>query len=156
MDLYVKLQGPKHNSEKVQGCFCKITWADEILELMNYFSKGKSMNRVYAAVDLAHTVHHIIKPRSLVAGWMARIQWKQRAMRLLISALDLWVCDFRCTGRRKGPAWRRHRGGSLELGQPVATELGFLRVSLYGIGERRRTRCTYLREAAGGRHRQGG
>jgi hypothetical protein len=74
MDLYVKLQGPKHNSEKVQGCFCKITWADEILELMNYFSKGKSMNRVYAAVDLAHTVHHIIKPRLLVAGWMARIQ----------------------------------------------------------------------------------
>jgi hypothetical protein len=29
-------------------------------------------------------------------------------------------------GRRTGPAWRRHRGGSLELGQPAATKLGFL------------------------------
>jgi hypothetical protein len=29
-------------------------------------------------------------------------------------------------GRRTGPAQRRHRGGSPELGQPVATELGLL------------------------------
>jgi hypothetical protein len=29
-------------------------------------------------------------------------------------------------GRRTGPAWRRHRGGSPELGQLVAMELGFL------------------------------
>jgi hypothetical protein len=30
-------------------------------------------------------------------------------------------------GWRTGPAQRCHRGGSLELGQPAATELGFLR-----------------------------
>jgi hypothetical protein len=29
-------------------------------------------------------------------------------------------------GRRTGPAWRRHRGGSPELGQLAAMELGFL------------------------------
>jgi hypothetical protein len=45
MDLYVNLHGLKHNFEKVQGCFCKITRAGEFLELMNYFSIEKSCNR---------------------------------------------------------------------------------------------------------------
>jgi hypothetical protein len=37
-DLYVNFHGLKHNFKKVQGFFCKITSADEFLELMNYFS----------------------------------------------------------------------------------------------------------------------
>jgi hypothetical protein len=32
MDLYAKLLGLKHNFEKVWGCFCKITNADEFSE----------------------------------------------------------------------------------------------------------------------------
>jgi hypothetical protein len=34
--------------------FCKITKAGEFMELMNYFLKGKGMNRVYAAVNHVH------------------------------------------------------------------------------------------------------
>jgi hypothetical protein len=45
MDLYVNFQGLKHNFEKVWGCFCKITRADEFLELMNYFSFENWWNR---------------------------------------------------------------------------------------------------------------
>jgi hypothetical protein len=43
MDLYVNFQGLKHNLEKFQGCFCKITRANEFSELMNYFSIRKSV-----------------------------------------------------------------------------------------------------------------
>jgi hypothetical protein len=41
MDLYVNFHGLKHNFEKVQGCFCKITRVGKFLELMNYFSIRK-------------------------------------------------------------------------------------------------------------------
>jgi hypothetical protein len=43
MDLYVNFQGLKHNFEKVQECFCKITRASKFLELINYFSIEKSV-----------------------------------------------------------------------------------------------------------------
>jgi hypothetical protein len=43
MGLNVKMQGLKYNFGKVQGCFCKITRHQEFLELMNYFSKGNSV-----------------------------------------------------------------------------------------------------------------
>jgi hypothetical protein len=45
MDLYENFQGLKHNFEKVQGCFCKITRAGQFLELMNYFSIKNWWNR---------------------------------------------------------------------------------------------------------------
>jgi hypothetical protein len=41
MDLYINFQGLKQNFKKVWMCFCKITSADEFLELMNYFSIEK-------------------------------------------------------------------------------------------------------------------
>jgi hypothetical protein len=41
MDLYENFQGVKHNFEKVQGCFCKITNIGEFSELMNCFSIEK-------------------------------------------------------------------------------------------------------------------
>jgi hypothetical protein len=37
MDLNVKLQGLKHNFEKVQGCFCKITTASEFSLITKLF-----------------------------------------------------------------------------------------------------------------------
>jgi hypothetical protein len=51
MDLNVKLQGLKYNFKKVQGCFCKIPSADYFLDLLNYFSKGKSMEYVHGVVS---------------------------------------------------------------------------------------------------------
>jgi hypothetical protein len=80
MDLYVKLQGPKHNFEKVQGCFCKITRVGELLELMNYFSKGKGVNRVYAAVNQVHGPNSHGPPASLNRGrWLldGRLEFNQ-------------------------------------------------------------------------------
>ena len=43
MDLYVNFQGLKHNFEKVQRYFYKITKAGEFSELMNYFFIEKSV-----------------------------------------------------------------------------------------------------------------
>jgi hypothetical protein len=71
MDLYVKLHGPEHNFEKVQGCFCKITRAGEFLKLMNNFSKEKGVNRVYAAVNQVHGPGTHSPPASLNRGhWL--------------------------------------------------------------------------------------
>jgi hypothetical protein len=47
MDLNVKLHVLKYNFGKVQGCFWKITRRQEFLELMNYFSLGNSVQKVY-------------------------------------------------------------------------------------------------------------
>jgi hypothetical protein len=41
MDLNVKLQGLKHNLEKVWGCFCKISGVWEFLEFLELFSERK-------------------------------------------------------------------------------------------------------------------
>jgi hypothetical protein len=71
MDLYVKLQGSKHIFKKVQGFFCKITRAGKFLELMDYFSKGKGVNRVYAAVNQVHGPGSHGPPASLNRGrWL--------------------------------------------------------------------------------------
>jgi hypothetical protein len=45
MDRNVNSQGLKCNFKKGRGCFCKITRADEFLELMNYFLLGNQWNR---------------------------------------------------------------------------------------------------------------
>jgi hypothetical protein len=51
MELNIKLQGHKYNFGKVQGCFCKIPGADYFLDLLNYFSKEKSMEKVHGVVS---------------------------------------------------------------------------------------------------------
>jgi hypothetical protein len=59
MDLYVKLQGLKHNFRIVHGVFAKFRGSGELPELLNYFSIEKSVNRVYGTVD---RVHGTVKP----------------------------------------------------------------------------------------------
>jgi hypothetical protein len=57
MDLYAKLLGLKHNFEKVWGCFCKITNADEFSEFFILKIGGigpPSVDRVHNATARVH------------------------------------------------------------------------------------------------------
>jgi hypothetical protein len=54
MDLIVKLQGLKHNFEKVQGVFAKFQGSDYFLEFLIYFPKQKPVEYVYGAMEWVH------------------------------------------------------------------------------------------------------
>jgi hypothetical protein len=54
MDLNVKLQGLKHNLEKVRGVFAKFQGPGCFLEFWIYFPIEKGVEYVYGSVDRVH------------------------------------------------------------------------------------------------------
>jgi hypothetical protein len=133
---------------------------------MNYFSKGKGVNRVNATVNQVHGPGSHGPPASLNRGcWLLDGRLGIKAKGYAASNLGPWSPSVRLLVLRPttdgAQAWR---GGAIgEAYRSYANRqlrsLVSYGVSLYGIGETKRTRCTYLGEAAsgrGGRRRQDG